>query len=153
MRDNFAKKIKCAIIHALTASAFSAIVCYCYAAFYFNLIVDFSEGASMWSLIGRFFVLSGLLTLPISLCYQLGIHFFPKNTRLVEFLLGLIFSGLTIGLVFYVLKMKEPVFKKEDTLLFVDFYKGFLMPMLFFPLLSWFTLKPLFLLKTASENK
>ncbi|MCF8328848.1 MAG: hypothetical protein K9I37_00790 [Crocinitomicaceae bacterium] len=147
MRETFAKKIKCAIIHALTASAFSAIVCYCYAAFYFNLIVDFSEGASMWSLIGRLFVLSGLLTLPISICYQLVIHFFPKKNRLGEFLLGLIFSGLTIGLVFYVLKMKEPVFKKEDTLLFVDFYKGFLMPMLFFPLLSWFTFKPFFATK------
>jgi hypothetical protein len=147
MRDTFAKKIKCAIIHALTASAFSAIVCYCYAAFYFNLIVDFSEGASMWSLIGRFFVLSGLLTLPVSIYYQLVIHFFPKKNRLGEFLLGLIFSGLTIGLVFYVLKMKEPVFKKEDTLLFVDFYKGFLMPMLFFPLLSWFTFKPFFATK------
>ena len=147
MRENFAKKIKCAIFHALTASAFSAIVCYCYAAFYFNLIVDFSEGASMWSLMGRFFVLSGLLTLPISICYQLVIHFFPKKNRLGEFLLGLIFSGLTIGLVFYVLKMKEPVFKKEDTLLFVDFYKGFLMPMLFFPLLSWFTFKPFYATK------
>ena len=147
MRENFAKKIKCAIFHALTASAFSAIVCYCYAAFYFNLIVDFSEGASMWSLIGRFFVLSGLLTLPISICYQLVIHFFPKKNRLGEFLLGLIFSGLTIGLVFYVLKMKEPVFKKEDSLLFVDFYKGFLMPMLFFPLLSWFTFKPFYATK------
>ena len=147
MRENFAKMIKCAIFHALTASAFSAIVCYCYAAFYFNLIVDFSEGASMWSLMGRFFVLSGLLTLPISICYQLVIHFFPKKNRLGEFLLGLIFSGLTIGLVLYVLKMKEPVFKKEDTLLFVDFYKGFLMPMLFFPLLSWFTFKPFFATK------
>ena len=147
MRDTLVKKIKRAIIHALTASVFSAIVCYCYAAFYFNLIVDFSEGASMWSLMGRFFVLSGLLTLPISICYQLVIHFFPKKNRLGEFLLGLIFSGLTIGLVFYVLKMKEPVFKKEDTLLFVDFYKGFLMPMLFFPLLSWFTFKPFFATK------
>lgn len=147
MRENFAKKIKCAIFHALTASAFSAIVCYCYAAFYFNLIVDFSEGASMWSLMGRFFVFSGLLALPISICYQLVIHFFPKKNRLGEFLLGLIFSGLTMGLVFYVLKMKEPVFKKEDTLLFVDFYKGFLMPMLFFPLLSWFTFKPFFATK------
>ena len=147
MRDTIVNKIKLAITHALAAGAFSAIVCYCYAAFYFNLIVDFSEGASMWSLIGRFFVLSGLLTLPISICYQLVIHFFPKKNRLGEFLLGLIFSGLTIGLVFYVLKMKEPVFKKEDTLLFVDFYKGFLMPMLFFPLLSWFTFKPFFATK------
>jgi hypothetical protein len=43
--------------------------------------------------------------------------------------------------------MKEPVFKKEDTLLFVDFYKGFLMPILFFPLLSWFTFKPFFATK------
>ncbi len=145
MRDTIVNKIKLAIIHAFAAGAFSAIVCYCYAAFYFSLVVDFSEGASFWSLFARFFVLSGVLTFPISLCYQLLLHFYPKNSKLMEFLIGLIFSGLTIGLVFYVLKMKEPIFKKEDTLLFVDFFKGFLMPMLFFPLLSWFTFKPLFI--------
>jgi hypothetical protein len=42
-----------------------------------------------------------------------------------------------------VLKSNDPTFKNEDAELMKDFFKGFLMPMLFFPALSWFTFKPL----------
>jgi hypothetical protein len=144
MRDKIIKQFTLSILHAICASVLASLVCYFYATFYFGLLVDFSEGASVWPLLGRYFILTGILTLPLSIIYQFVICSFLKKSRFSEMLMGLVFSGLTVALVFYVLKMKEPTFKKEDTLLFVDFFKGFLMPMLFFPLLSWFTLKPLF---------
>ena len=89
----------------------------------------------------------------MSVIYYLLKGFLLKQGILADLLSGLLFSSATIALVFYVLKMQDPVFKTEDAQLFVDFYKGSLMPMLFFPLLAWFTLKPLFLLKTVSENE
>jgi hypothetical protein len=144
MKNKIYKRFALSILHATSASALASMVCYFYATFYFGLLVDFSEGASIWPLLGRYFVLSGILTLPISIIYQFIICSGLNYSRIGEMLMGLVFSGLTVALVFYVLKMKEPVFKKEDTILFVDFFKGFLMPMLFFPLLAWFTLKPLF---------
>ena len=36
-------------------------------------------------------------------------------------------------------------FKNEDAQMMIDYYKGFVMPMLFFPALSWMTFKPLFI--------
>jgi hypothetical protein len=89
----------------------------------------------------------------MSIIYYLLKGFLLKRGILADLLSGLLFSAASVALVFYVLKMQDPVFKNPDAQLSVDYYKGFLMPMLFFPLLAWFTLKPLFLLKTASENK
>ena len=89
----------------------------------------------------------------MSVIYYLLKGFLLKQGILADLLSGLLFSAATVALVFYVLKMQDPVFKTEDAQLFVDFYKGFLMPMLFFPLLAWFTLKPLFQFKPASENE
>lgn len=153
MRDKIIKQFTLSILHAISASVLASLVCYFYATFYFGLIVDFSEGASIWPLLGRYFILTGILTLPISIIYQFVICSFLKKSRFAEMLMGLIFSGLTIGLVFYIINMDDPTFKTEDAIGFNEYFKGFLMPMLFFPLLSWFTLKPIFLLKTASENE
>ena len=152
MRDKIIKQFTLSILHAISASVLASLVCYFYATLYFGL-VDFTEGASVWPLLGMYFILTGILTLPLSIIYQFVICSFLKKSRFAEMLMGLIFSGLTIGLVFYIINMDDPTFKTEDAIGFKDYFKGFLMPMLFFPLLSWFTLKPLFLLKTASENK
>jgi hypothetical protein len=40
--------------------------------------------------------------------------------------------------------MDDPKFKNEDAQLFIDYFKGFIMPLIFFPVLSYFTIKPLF---------
>jgi hypothetical protein len=72
-----------------------------------------------------------------------GISKIITNKSIATFLFNLLLSGVSIALVFYVLKSNDPTFKNEDAELMKDFFKGFLMPMLFFPALSWFTFKPL----------
>lgn len=138
------------ILHSLSTAFLAAIACYLYAIFYYNLLVDFSEGLSKVVIFITFFKNCLLSAIIMSVIYYLLKGLLLKKGILADLLSGLLFSAATVGLVFYVLKMKDPVFKTEDAQLFVDFYKGFLMPMLFFPLLVWFTLKPLFLFKSTA---
>jgi hypothetical protein len=144
--------LKNAFLHGTSAAVLSSVVSYAYSSFYFDLLVDFSEGGSMGKLGLFFFWTSGIFTLSFSLFYHMFAISVIKNKTVAELLTGFLFSGITIGLVFYVLKMKDPTFKSEDVAIFVDFYKGFIMPLLFFPLLSWFTLKSLFT-KFSTANK
>ena len=141
------------VMHSLSTALLAAFACYFYATFYFGLIVDFSEGLSMWIVFIVFFKNCFFAAGIMSMIHYLLKWILHKKEILADLLSGLFFSIATIASVFYVLKMKDPVFKTPDAQLFVDFYKGFLMPILFFPLLAWFTLKPLFLLKTVSENE
>ena len=141
------------IWHSYSAALLSAIACFLYATFYYTLLFDFSEGLSKVFIFIAFFKNCLLAATLMSIIYYSLKGFLLKRGILADLLSGLLFSAATVALVFYVLKMQDPVFKNPDAQLFVDFYKGFLMPLLFFPLLAWFTLKPLFLLKTASENK
>ncbi len=144
--------LKNAFLHGIIAAALSSVVSYAYSSFYFNLLVDFSEGASIGRL-GLFFLwTSGIFTMAFSLFYHMFAIPVIKNKTFAELLTGFLFSGITLSLVFYVLKMKDPTFKSDDVAMFVDFYKGFIMPLLFFPLLSWFTLKSLFT-NFSSSNK
>ena len=141
------------VMHSFSTALLSALACYFYATFYYSLLVDFSEGSSKGIIFIVFlkncFFAAGIM----SMIHYLLKWILHKKEILADLLSGLFFSIATIASVFYVLKMKDPVFKTPDAQLFVDFYKGFLMPILFFPLLAWFTLKPLFLLKTVSENE
>jgi len=57
--------------------------------------------------------------------------------------MSLLLSLASIGAVFYVLGAEDPIFKNEDVSIMADYFKGFIMPMLFFPALTWFTFKPL----------
>ena len=140
------------ILHSFSTALLAALACFLYATFYYTL-VDFSEGLSKYIIFIAFFKNCLLAATLMSIIYYSLKGFLLKRGILADLLSGLLFSAASVALVFYVLKMQDPVFKTEDAQLFVDFYKGFLMPMLFFPILAWFTLKPLFLLKTASENK
>lgn len=136
--------LKNAFLHGISAAVLSSVVSFAYSSFYFDLLVDFSEGESFGKLALFFFWTSGIFTMSFSLFYHMFAISVIKNKTVAELLTGFLFSGITLGLVFYVLKMKDPTFKNEDVAMFVDFYKGFIMPLLFFPLLSWFTLKSLF---------
>jgi hypothetical protein len=40
--------------------------------------------------------------------------------------------------------MDDPILKNEDAALMIDYFKGFLMPLLFVPTLSWMSFRPLF---------
>ena len=152
MKDTLTRIISRIILHSFSTALLSAMACFLYATFYYTL-VDFSEGLSKVVIFITFFKNCLLSAIIMSVIYYLLKVFLLKQGILADLFSGLLFSSATVALVFYVLKMQDPVFKTEDAQLFVDFYKGFLMPMLFFPLLAWFTLKPLFQFKTASENE
>ena len=152
MKDTLTRIISRIILHSFSTALLSAMACFLYATFYYTL-VDFSEGLSKVVIFITFFKNCLLSAIIMSVIYYLLKGFLLKRGILADLLSGLLFSSATVALVFYVLKMQDPVFKTEDAQLFVDFYKGFLMPMLFFPLLAWFTLKPLFQFKPASENE
>ena len=152
MKDTLIRILSRIILHSFSSGLLAALACFFYATFYYTL-VDFSEGLSKVVIFITFFKNCFLSAIIMSVIYYLLKGFLLKQGILADLLSGLLFSAATVALVFYVLKMQDPVFKTEDAQLFVDFYKGFLMPMLFFPLLAWFTLKPLFLLKTVSENE
>lgn len=126
-------------LHCLTAGLFSTFVSYLYTSFYKGIIVDFTEVMGIKQL------LTYNLIFAMAVCFV----FFAltrtiKRQNIASFIMSFLLSAISIGLVFYVLKTNDPTFKNEDAELMKDFFKGFLMPMLFFPALSWFTFKPLF---------
>ncbi|MEN9977780.1 MAG: hypothetical protein RLZZ493_799 [Bacteroidota bacterium] len=122
----------------IISSLFATVVSVVYTSFYTNVIVDFSEVASVVKILA-YNVMIGTFA---SILF-FGISKIITNKSIATFLFNLLLSGVSIALVFYVLKSNDPTFKNEDAELMKDFFKGFLMPMLFFPALSWFTFKPL----------
>lgn len=126
-------------IHALLAGVFSTFISWFYVSVYAKNIVDFSEYTSLLKLLG----FSLMITIGAAFL-SAGISKVVKNKSWNAFLSQFILSGLTIALVFYVLKMDDPILKNEDAALMIDYFKGFLMPLLFVPTLSWMSFRPLF---------
>ncbi len=126
-------------IHALLAGVFSTLISWFYVSVYAKNIVDFSEYTSLLKLLG----FSLMITIGAAFI-SAGISKVVKNKSWNAFLSQFILSGLTIALVFYVLKMDDPVLKNEDAALMIDYFKGFLMPLIFVPTLSWMSFRPLF---------
>lgn len=120
----------------------SSGACLIYSKMYFSTLVDFSEAA------GSLKVISGCLLFCMSAVFvAFGLGRIIRNVTAAEFIVNLLISSVSMGLVFIILGSDDPVFKNEDAQLMIDYYKGFLMPMLFFPALAWFTLKPILLKK------
>lgn len=130
---------KSQFIHALLAGLFATMVSWFYVSVYSKNIVDFSEYTSLSKLLSYSFV----VTMAASFL-SLGISKLIKRSEWNTFLSFFLLSGGTIGIVFYVLKMDDPVLKNEDAALMIDYFKGFLMPLLFIPSLSWMTFRSLF---------
>ena len=131
---------------SISASTLACLVSLLYTNFYYGKLIkdfgiaDFSESVNMSSIIKYDFFaifISGILFFLLSKSI--------KNSAILTFIFNFLVSMICIALVFYVLKMNDPEFKNEDAQLFIDYYKGFLMSLLFIPALSWFTLKPLFI--------
>ena len=133
-------------LQSISAGTLASLVSLLYTNFYYGKLIkdfgiaDFSESVNAGSIIKYDFaaILTG------------GIIFFLlskaiKNNNISTFIFNFLVSMICVAMVFGVLKMNDPEFKNEDAQLFVDYYKGFLMPLIFIPALSWFTLKPLFL--------
>jgi len=121
------------LISALVAALFG----YTYTTFYTSIVVDFTESASVLKILSVyliFLLITGVL------------YFFMRrilSSSVADFLITVFISLVSIGAVFVVMKMDDPVFKNEDAEIMKDFYKGFLMPLLFMPGLIWLSVKPL----------
>ncbi len=127
----------------ITAGIAATIACLVYTSFYFEQLVDFSEAFGLVKMLSTCM----LFTVGASFVH-FGLHWLIKKVVLAELIFNLLVTLASIGAVFYVLKSIDPVFKNEDAQLMIDYYKGFVMPMLFFPALGWFTFKPLFFKKS-----
>ena len=125
-------------ILGLVASIASIVACLIYTKLYATILVDFSEGMSVSKII------TNNLIVGMSACFiAFSLNTIFKKTSISEFIFNLLFSLVAIAFVFVVMSANDPAFTDENAALFAEFYKGYLMPMLFFPLLTWFTFKPL----------
>lgn len=126
------------VISAIAAT----VACYVYTSMYYSIIVDFSEANGM-VVLASYCLLVGMSACVLNVISRKIL----KNQTIADFVFNVLFALASIGFVFIVLDAKDPNFQSEDAQLFEEFYKGFLMPMLFFPFLTWFTFKPLIIKK------
>lgn len=125
---------------AASSSILASTACVVYSKMYFSVLVDFSEA------VGIVKVLTNCVLVAMAGCFVLYvINKIIKKEHIAEFIFNLLMTMTTFASIFILLKLDDPVFKNEDALLMIDYYKGFVMPMLFFPALAWVTLKPLFI--------
>ncbi len=128
----------------LIAGVFGTIisVAYFFVFKYSPLEVDFSEKASFTFLLG-FNMMIGMIT-----CFvYFALSKLIKKEGIASFILGFLLSGaaIALGLKFMFTVDTQLVFKNENAELYKDFYYFILAPIAFFPVLSWFTFKPLFI--------
>lgn len=107
---------------------------------YSPLKLDFTEKASLTNLLA-FNMLIGMST---CLVYYLLFTILKKES-LTSFLVGFLLSGsaIAIALSFMFKVDKDLVFVDENAELYKDFYYFIFAVVTFFPVLSWFTFKPL----------
>jgi hypothetical protein len=125
---------------ALISGLFSSLVSWIYSSIYKSIIADFTEVSGYWHLL----CFSLMITLGISILGA-GIYALLKNKAVAAFTSNFILSGFSVALVFYVFTMNDPEFKNEDSRAMIDYFKGYLIPFVFIPALSWMSFKPLFI--------
>ena len=128
----------------LTASIFGTIISFAYINVfkYSQLEADFTEKASFAFLISLNMMI-GMIT-----CFvYYALVKMLKKERIAAFIVGFLLSGIAIilSLKFMFTVDTELVFKNENANAFKDYYYFILAPVAFFPALSWFTFKPLFI--------
>ncbi|WP_341902485.1 MULTISPECIES: hypothetical protein [Fluviicola] len=122
------------------AGVFASLVAWIYSSVYKSMIADFTEVTGFWHLL----CFSLMITLGISIIGT-AIYALLKNRSLAAFICNFILSGFSVSLVFYVFLMDDPEFKNEDTMAMIDYFKGYMIPFVFIPALSWMSFKPLFI--------
>ncbi|WP_343631073.1 hypothetical protein [Fluviicola sp.] len=125
---------------AVIAGLFASLISWIYSSVYKNMIADFTEVSGYWHLL----CFSAMITLGISILGAV-IYALVKNKSAASFTCNFILSGFSVSLVFYVFTMNDPEFKNEDSMAMIDYFKGYLIPFVFIPALSWMTFKPLFI--------
>lgn len=123
----------------ITAGLFSSLISWIYS-FMYTKIADFTEHSGYVHLLS----FSMMITIGISIIGAV-VYRLIKKQSLASFIIHLILSGICLSLVFYIFKMDDPVFKNEDSMAMIDYFKGYLIPFAFIPALSWLTFKPLFI--------
>lgn len=130
----------------LIASMFGTLisVLYIFVFKYSPLEVDFTEKAS-FQYLSSFNMFIGMST-----CFiYFALIKLLKKEQITSFIVGFVLSGasIVIALLFMFKVDTQLAFKNENAELYKDFYYFILAPISFFPVLSWFTFKPLFIRK------
>lgn len=126
-------------ILGLISSIASSVAGFVYLYIYNNIIqIDFSEAFNLTTIVSD----SALICF-VAAVINFALRKMMKKHHIADFILNTLLALLAIGLVFLTLKSEDPVFQNEDTQIMVDYYKGFVMPTLFFPALAYFMFKPL----------
>ena len=122
----------------LISGLFAFVICVVYTQAYYSILVDFSEGAEVSIMLS--YCTGGTM----AGCFlYFAIRKIIKNTAIANFIFNIIISSIPLTLVFMVLAQNDIEFKNKDAFEMVEYYKGFILPMLFLPSLSWMTFKPL----------
>jgi len=120
--------------HGLTSGIMAAIAAIIYNHIhYFATEADFSDIINVGTMVGFNLVIS----LIISISYYFFISIF-KRKRIIIF--NLLISILSFAAIIIPLSVTLPLSIKNPEL-----FPGLAVPMMFFPALAWFTLKPLFI--------
>jgi hypothetical protein len=130
----------------LAASLFGALIslAYIFVFKYSPLEADFTEHASF------LYLLSFNSMIGMSTCFvYFGLSKVIQKENVVAFIVGFLLSGAAIALALMTMFKVDTqlTFKNENAQLYKDFYFFILAPVSFFPVLSWFTFKPLFIKK------
>lgn len=130
----------------LAASIFGTLISVAYIAVfkYSPLEADFSEKASFIYLLS----LNTMVGMVACFLYFAMAKLF-RQEKIAAFIVGFLLSGAAIVLalqfMFTVDNQIESAFKNENAKAMSVFYYYVLAPIAFFPVLSWFTFKPLFI--------
>ena len=124
----------------LVAGLFATLIGWAYGGVYASQIVDYTEATG----IGKILAFSLMMTMGAALV-NFGLAKAIPSEKIAHFILNILLSGISVSLVFYVLSAPDPEFKNADATTMPEFFKGYLMPFLFIPALSYFTFRSLFI--------
>ncbi|HRP53157.1 MAG TPA: hypothetical protein PLI97_06570 [Fluviicola sp.] len=125
-------------IHGISSGIIASLISYVYT-ISFKKLVDFTEHTGYFKLLA----FSLMITMGVSIIELLLSKLFT-NKNSSSFIANCILISFTLLFVLKVFEMTDPEFKSEDANLMIDYYKGFLMPLVFLPSLIWLGIKPLF---------
>ena len=124
--------------HSLTAGILSSIAGIIYNRIYFFATeADFSRVLNKGSIIG----LNIMVCLVAGVLYWVMIKLFKKNGEIV---FNFLFSIISFACVIIPISMTLPL-----KIQFPELFPGLAVPMVFFPAMAWYTVKPLFIVQSS----
>lgn len=131
----FRQSLILGILSGVVSGIISIVYCY----FYYSNLFDFSEAMNYTFVLSTNVLIGSVAGMIYAVLNKLIF-----NWKIRDFVFNVCYVVASLGMVLVVLGMDDPqftdTFLKEVTV----FYKGFLMPLVFLPVLTWFVLKPLF---------